>query len=144
MHNCKCLCGDVEFEINSNLKQAINCHCKDCRKSHAAPYVTVLVVLPEYFKITKGQDKLQRYPADLNKTGRFICGSCGSKLYTESTPGRPLSVHTSALEQEEDVEVMAHVNIASKNPNYQFTDELPKFNGHITKDDYMALVAGLA
>ena len=140
MFKCSCLCGDVEFEIRANLSQAINCHCRSCRKSHGAPYVTVLVVLPENYEITKGAEKLCRLPSDKEKTGRYICSSCGSKLFTETAPGLPISVHASALVNEDLVNVMAHTNVGSKCPTVVIQDELPQFDGSITKEDYMELV----
>lgn len=140
MFECRCLCGDVEFEIKANLNHAINCHCQSCRKSHGAPYVTVLVVLNDNYKITKGIEKLSRLPINPDKTGRFICSSCGSKLFTETAQGLPISVHTTTLVNENLVKIMAHTNVASKCSQIQIQDDLPQFKGSITKDDYMKLV----
>lgn len=143
MYRCSCRCGSVKFEIAANLKQAINCYCQYCRKSHGSQYVTVVVVLPENFKLLHGENSLKRYPEDENKTGRIVCSKCGSQLYTETSNGLPLSVHVSALDDEKDehaVEVMAHTNIESKSPITTITDGLPQFSGCITKDDYMTLI----
>ncbi len=140
MFKCSCLCGDVEFEIKANPSHAINCHCRACRKSHGAPYVTVLVVLDENYEITKGSEKLTRLPSDTKKTGRYICSSCGSKLFTETAPGLPISVHTSTLVNEDVVKVMAHTNVESKCPSVVINDDLPQFEGSITKQEYMSLV----
>jgi len=140
MHQCRCLCGSVTFEIEANLNHAVNCHCKYCRRSHGSQYVTVLVVLPNNFNILSGEDCLKRYPEDENKTGRIVCSKCGSKLYAETKKGLPISVHTSVLEDESQVKIMAHTNIESKSPALTIVDDLPKFSGSITKDDYMKLV----
>ena len=140
MHKCSCLCGSVRFDINTHLKNAINCHCKFCRKSHGSPFVTVLVVLPEYFTLLSGEENLQRYPEDETKTGRIVCNICGSKLFTETAKGAPLSVYAAALEDESEVEVMAHTNVESKSPFVVISDNLPQFGGSITKEDYMKMV----
>lgn len=139
MFKCRCLCGDVEFEIRANPSHAINCHCRSCRKSHGAPYVTVLVVLSEHYEITKGVESLSRLPCEKQKTGRYICSSCGSKLFTETAPGLPISVYTSTLVNEELVKVIAHTNVESKCSTVVIQDDLPQFERSITKEDYMKL-----
>lgn len=97
MYKGSCLCGMVNFEIKANLKHAINCHCKYCRKSHGSPYITILVVLPNNLTILSGENNLKRYPKDESKTGRIVCDNCGSHLYAESKKGLPVSVNTETV-----------------------------------------------
>lgn len=139
MHSCSCLCGEVQFDIYTQLHHAIHCHCRDCRKSHGSPFITLFVVLPQYFTITKGQSHLKRYPENPVKTGRYVCDLCGSKLYAESEKGKPVSVYTSALLDDSAVRAMAHVNVESKCSTVVISDDLPQFAGQIGKEEFMAL-----
>lgn len=141
MYQGGCLCGNVSFAIKANLKQAIYCHCQFCRKSHGSPYISVLVVLPNNFTVLSGESELKRYPEDESRTGRFVCNNCGSHLYTEAKKGLPLSVNTAALDDEAQVEAMAHTNLESKSPIVSIFDSLPQFNTSLTQADYMALIS---
>ena len=52
-----------------------NCHCTMCRRCHAAPFVTWIVVPSDRFKFVKGQPK--RLDSSSHAYRRF-CGECGS------------------------------------------------------------------
>ena len=141
MYECSCLCRSVRFEIKANLNHAINCHCKSCRKSNGSQFVTVLVVLPDNLKFITGENKVKRFPVDESKTGRYVCEECGSKLFAEMAKGLPYSVYTSSLENEEEVQVMAHTNVGSKSPVCKINDNIPQFEGQISRDEYISLVS---
>lgn len=141
MLTCSCLCGAVEFTIGAMPDQAINCYCRSCQKSHGAAFTTVLVVLPQYLSFIQGQHLVKRYPVSPTKTGRHICGQCGSKLYAETEAGRPLSVYATTLRDNSVVRVMAHANVADKAPYTVIQDGLPQFDGPLTRDEYMKLVS---
>ena len=43
-HNGSCLCGEVQYDVENDFKVVMNCHCKYCRKAHAAPYITAALM----------------------------------------------------------------------------------------------------
>jgi hypothetical protein len=72
-----CFCGDVRFAIQPGEYVTANCHCTMCRRVHAAPYVTWLVVPVERFRYTAGA------PTELKSSGdgtRYFCRRCGTHL----------------------------------------------------------------
>src|SRR4051812_17393011 len=42
VHRGSCLCESIQYEIESDLKAVVNCHCKFCSKAHGAPFTTLL------------------------------------------------------------------------------------------------------
>ena len=72
-----CFCGSVRYEIDKGSHLAINCHCTMCRKAHAAPYVTWLIVPAESFKYTAKQPRLLQSSHD---GARYFCPDCGTHV----------------------------------------------------------------
>ena len=72
-----CFCGAVRYQIEQGSYTAANCHCTMCRRIHAAPYVSWLVVPIQKFSYQKGE------PAQLNSSvfgRRYFCTHCGTHL----------------------------------------------------------------
>jgi hypothetical protein len=73
-----CFCGAVRYGIDDHPYRAVNCHCTMCRRVHAAPYVTWLVVPANRFRYlrTDGLAPLQSSAAGT----RYHCTRCGTHV----------------------------------------------------------------
>lgn len=130
-----CLCGNVEFSFEPLPGLLGNCHCKVCRKSHGAPFVTWLITVPASFNLIKGSDHIEEY----NHTplvGRVFCKGCGSRLwdYEKSEDGTikesgMFSIAASVVDSEIPYRIGCHFNTESKADWYEITDDLPQFKG---------------
>lgn len=60
-----CLCGAVEYEIDSIDTPILHCHCRACQKAHAAPFATTAGVMREHFRWLNGEDKLSSFESKL-------------------------------------------------------------------------------
>jgi hypothetical protein len=72
-----CFCGAIRYDIDPGDYPAANCHCTMCRRIHAAPFVSWLVVPTAQFRYTGGQ------PAKLRSSDsgtRYFCSSCGTHI----------------------------------------------------------------
>ncbi len=72
-----CFCGKVRYAIEEGAYRVGNCHCTMCRRIHAAPYVTWMLVPIDRFRF------LGETPARLRSSAegtRYFCGACGSHL----------------------------------------------------------------
>jgi hypothetical protein len=105
-----CLCGQVEFELRDPQTMGV-CHCTRCRRwtGGAAPLV---VVTPDNFEVTKGQDVLRQYGEE-GFARRYFCSNCGSPVY--SGGGGVNYVAAGVLH---DLKLMPawHVQVANKEP----------------------------
>jgi hypothetical protein len=72
-----CFCRKVRYAIDDGSYLAVNCHCTMCRRIHAAPYVTWLVVPVDRFRY------LAVAPTQLESSAdgtRFYCPACGTHV----------------------------------------------------------------
>jgi hypothetical protein len=82
-----CLCGAIAYEIDSIDMPIGHCHCRTCRKAHAAAFASTAGVLREHFRWLRGEDKLAAFESSPGKLRRFF-PQCGSHLMAER-PGQP-------------------------------------------------------
>jgi hypothetical protein len=72
-----CFCGKIRYQIEPGNYTAANCHCSMCRRVHAAPYVSWLVVPREQFSYQQGVTKTLQS----SETGaRYFCAECGTHI----------------------------------------------------------------
>src|SRR5690554_1186033 len=82
-----CLCGEVCYEISLLEMPIMHCHCKTCRKAHAAPFASTAGVKREHFRWLSGEEFLSTYESSPGKL-RHFCRQCGSHLVAER-PSQP-------------------------------------------------------
>lgn len=83
-----CLCGSVKYEIDSLDSPIGHCHCRTCRKAHAAAFATTARVARDHFRWTAGEALLRSFESSAGKF-RHFCSACGTHLIAE----RPLQPH---------------------------------------------------
>jgi len=127
MHRGSCLCGAVRFEIDSDLKAVVNCHCKFCRKAHGAAFATVLFMAFSQLRVTEGAELLGRYHIESMNADRCFCKTCGTRLFTHAPAVQMVSLAVAALDTDAPIAARAHVNTESKCTWYQINDALPQF-----------------
>src|SRR4051794_40819330 len=72
-----CFCGALRFAIETGEYVTANCHCSMCRRVHAAPFVTWLVVPVERFGYTRGAPHAL---ASSSEGTRYFCDRCGTHV----------------------------------------------------------------
>ena len=72
-----CFCKRVRYSIDAGTYLCANCHCTMCRRVHAAPFVTWLVVPKEHFRYN-GELPTQ-FSSSTDGT-RYFCATCGTQL----------------------------------------------------------------
>jgi len=72
-----CFCKRVRYSIDVGTYLCANCHCTMCRRVHAAPYVTWLVVPVEHFRYTG--DAPEEFASSYDGA-RYFCTTCGTHV----------------------------------------------------------------
>ena len=85
----QCLCGAVQFEIDTPARWAWHDHSVTSRRAHGAAYATYVGSWRKRFRVIKGKTLVSRYEDATTKTARGFCSNCGTPLFYE----RPRSPH---------------------------------------------------
>ena len=48
----KCLCGNIQYSADTDIKLMANCHCTDCRAATGAAYGTLVFVEEDALQVT--------------------------------------------------------------------------------------------
>ncbi|MGE6242122.1 GFA family protein [Ectopseudomonas guguanensis] len=103
-----CLCGAVEYEIDSIDMPIGHCHCNTCRKAHAALACSSAGVQRVNFRWLKGQDKLSAFESSPGKL-RHFCSVCGSHLVAERTNQSHVIIRVATLNEDPGVIPESHI-----------------------------------
>ncbi len=125
----KCLCGNVSFSADTDIKLMANCHCDDCRAVTGAAYGTLLFVDNAAVEIN-GSPKVFNHTADSGAAmEKLFCPDCGSQMFGRNS-NRPdmLSVRAGVVDQTELVKPAVDVYLSSKIPSTPVDSNLKGFD----------------
>ena len=75
-----CLCGDIVYQLNSDIKAIVFCHCSRCRKQTSSAFNSATVVNKEDLTFIKGEENIKVFShAGVN---RHFCSKCGSHIFS--------------------------------------------------------------
>ncbi|MFV5466283.1 GFA family protein [Acinetobacter towneri] len=74
-----CLCGQVKFLVNKDIKTIYHCHCSLCRKQSGTGANSATLVNETLFEWVSGIDSIGTLKKDSGFTSCF-CTSCGSPV----------------------------------------------------------------
>lgn len=94
-----CLCGAVSYEVERLDIPIGHCHCRTCRKAHAAAYASTAGVRRENFRWLKGSDRLTSFESSPGKL-RHFCSTCGSHLMAERINQAHVIVRVATLDED--------------------------------------------
>ena len=111
----KCLCGNIAFTADTDIKLMANCHCSDCRAATGAAYGTLLFVDEAALEV-KGAPKVFKHVADSGANmEKHFCPDCGSQMFGKNS-NRPntVSVRAGVVDQTELVKPAVNVYLSSR------------------------------
>lgn len=122
-HTGSCLCGGVRFTIRAALRDAIACHCTQCRKTsghHAAmtsaPVAAVAFIQSASLTWYKSSDTAER----------GFCRICGSNLFWKLFADEHMSICAGSLDLPTGLAISEHIFVDDKADYYTLTDGLPQ------------------
>jgi hypothetical protein len=128
----------VRYELEGALGPDFHCHCRFCRQVHGAAFTTVAIVPRAAFRWAAGSAQPAVYRTPRGSL-RHFCGSCASPLCNHPLEPELLCLVVASLDDESIAKPWAHVNLESKVPWLELSDELPHFQGDPTNDEWAAL-----
>jgi len=79
MTRVQCRCGAVEIELSAAPIAQFYCHCDDCQAMHGAAYVPESVYPAEAVTVIRGTPAVWT----LKRNPRFLCPTCGTRLFID-------------------------------------------------------------
>ena len=116
-----CLCGAVTYEVHGPMRDVVNCHCGQCRRTHGhvAAYSRVQradLVMTE----TRG---LKWYKSS-DTARRGFCQDCGASLFWDRLHGETTSVAAGTLDEPTGLRTIRNIFVSHKGDYYTIDDGL--------------------
>lgn len=103
-----CLCDAIAYQADADMTRIVHCHCRTCRKTHAAAFSSVTAVPRETFRWTRGSDLLGAFESSPGKFRRF-CTQCGAHLMAERAAQPVVLLRLGCLDTEASRKPEVHI-----------------------------------
>ena len=119
-----CGCGSIEYVLNCEVMNIVNCHCNMCKRHNGTSFSTYAVLPCKDLEITKGNNLISRYIAGTGQ--KHFCKTCGTPIYNsnEKYPGACM-VFLGTLKSPESYVPKVNVWCESKLPWVDHLAEIP-------------------
>lgn len=125
-HAGGCLCGGVRYRVRGALRDAIACHCTQCRRTsghHAAMTSAPLEALS--FDNAQTLTWYRSSPA----AERGFCRVCGSNLFWKPEGEARMAITAGTLDTPTGLGVQEHIFVRDKGDYYSIDDGKPQRQG---------------
>lgn len=120
MHSASCLCGSVRFTATRFTRQAVACHCTQCRKTSGHFWAGAWIHPDDL--VWQSRDTVREYQSSPG-IRRAFCGTCGSTLYWRPD-GRPeYSVSPGLFDGPTGLTITDHWWVSAKGDYYAIADQ---------------------
>ena len=114
-----CLCGQITYAVDGDLRPVVACHCQQCRKT-SGHHVAATSCARDAIKI---EGEVTWYQSSATAR-RGFCGTCGSNLFWDGA-GQNLSIFAGTLDGPTKLKLIGHIFCADKGDYYEIADDLP-------------------
>lgn len=124
-----CLCGKVEYMYSGPVKVFQYCHCSRCQKFTGSAHASNIIINPDSFCWTRGEELVGRY--ELPEAKYFatsFCKNCGSSLPWLSKTGKALIVPAGGLNDDPVVRPKHNIYFADRASWYVEPASLVKYD----------------
>lgn len=122
-----CLCGGVAYEVRGPVRDALLCHCENCRRTHGN-YAAYASARREDLVIARDAT-LRWYHTDKDVTPnvkRGFCSECGASVFWDPEGYEFVYFSAGSLDQPTGIGSAGHIWLSEKGDWYELTDDLPK------------------
>ena len=127
MNKGSCLCGAVTYQLLSEPRSMMHCHCSICRKIHGTPFASYVQV--SGVEWLSGQEHVTTFQSSHN-FHRCFCNQCGS-VVPETIDGADFTfVPAGGLDGDVGIKPEKHIFATSGASWYTIPDDLPQYAGY--------------
>ncbi|NKB33543.1 MAG: GFA family protein [Pseudomonadales bacterium] len=121
-----CFCGEVRYEVPSQLRNLCLCHCESCRKAAGAPFVAWGTIDRKDLKLYSGELAIYKSSAGVE---RGACNKCGTSLtYWSQSRGNEIDITLASLDQAEKFRPCIQIFVEDKLNWIETNPDLPKYD----------------
>ncbi len=121
-----CLCGGVRYRLTGKCRDIINCHCKNCRRTHG--HIAAYTSAQKSDLVLSCQQTLQWYHDESPNTYRGFCNRCGASLFWDARDDRnKMAIAAGSLDDSGELKTIGHVYLSEAGKYYEIDDGLPGF-----------------
>jgi len=122
MHAGHCECGSVSYQIAGPLRDVVNCHCKQCQRTHGNFSAYTAAKLQDLVFVN--EEGLKWYSLS-SKSKRGFCQECGGSLFWQANGKDYICIDAGSLNAPTGLKSSAHIFVASAGDYYQIVGEQP-------------------
>ena len=124
-----CLCGEVAYQFTGPVKVFQYCHCTRCQKFTGSAHASNIIIDPDNFEWTRGEEFVSRYEIpDAKYFATCFCKNCGSNLPWKTKAGTALIVPAGTLDEDPEVRPKHNIYYSDRAPWYIDVDSLVKYD----------------
>ena len=120
-----CLCGGVKIKIQGKLRHVINCHCKQCMKTHGN--YAAYTACPEDNIIFINKKTLKWFESS-KMAKRGFCSTCGASIFYKILKSKNISVAAGMFCNPTKLKTQSNIFTKNKLDYYKLDLKIPKFN----------------
>lgn len=126
MHQGRCHCGAVAYQVTGEPLHHALCHCSDCRRHAGAPVVGWAMFKATDVTVTRGTPKVY---ASSEHGRRLFCADCGTGLFYENAQMLPdlIDVQAATLDDPNAIPAQVHIQTAERLTWMEHAHTLPSF-----------------
>jgi hypothetical protein len=122
-----CYCGRVRYRARQVSREAVECHCAQCRRQAGHRYASSGARTSDIE--IEGAGNLTWFRASPDAE-RGFCATCGSHLFWRRTREDYCGIFAASLDAPTGLHMAKHIFVADKGDYYEITDRLPQFAGY--------------
>lgn len=128
-----CLCGDISYSADAEIKMVINCHCTDCQQATGSVHGTMVFVEEDKVEMSGSAATFDHGADSGNTLTKIFCGKCGSQVAGKNS-GRAgvMGIRAGTLDQKDLITPGANIYCESavpSTPMAEGTKQFPKMPG---------------
>ena len=129
MINGSCLCGSVGYEMLNTHRVFQYCHCSRCQKFTGSAHASNIIVDPDKFRWTRGEDLVSRFELpEAKHYATSFCKTCGSSLPWMTQSKKAVVIPAGTLDADPQIRPVHNIFYASRADWYEDPNSLPKFD----------------
>lgn len=120
-----CLCGAVRYRVTAPNPAVLACHCRQCRRM-SGHYFAATAAARDDLELTEERGLAWFDSSKASRRG--FCKVCGSSLFFDHGPGEPIGIAAGSLDDDEGLELVAHIYLDEAGGYYRLGDGAETFD----------------